>query len=106
MSETFRSKVDRICSELAGEIPCTVAPCPFGGEEQHSMSEAECAKCAVDRILAAYKAKVEGMPEPECLKVGDKGLNNLVFLGAKEHHLACKSYLMGEIDSAMKEMGK
>jgi len=53
-----------------------------------------CYECRIDRIMEAYKALVEGMPEPECLKVGDKGLNNLVFLGAKEHHLACKKFML------------
>jgi hypothetical protein len=96
----FRSKVDRICSELAGETPCTVAPCPFGGEEQHSMSEAECAKCAADRICAALKERVEEMPhlllKAEGLKENYKIDTILYNSGADEQFEACKTYLLKE----------
>jgi len=93
---TFKSKVEEICMELTGAKPCSVAPCPFGGEE-HSLSEAECAECGNKRILAAYKEAVEGMPK--LLTTTDGG----DFAVGANHGVMCqhnsdRNYLLKEIE--------
>jgi hypothetical protein len=55
-----------------------------------------CPRCVTDRILAAYKAKVEGMPAELPSGIFNKDLTDGFRDGAKAEREACKSYLLEE----------
>jgi len=52
-----RQEIAEIEYEVSGANACAIRKhgCPFGGME-HSVSEAECAECGTDRLLALFTA--------------------------------------------------
>jgi hypothetical protein len=90
--KTFKEQVEEILIPFTNGTKCKDCPRP--------KVAITCSACITDRILSAYNAELdriaEGMPKPECCKVGDKGLNNLVFLGAKEYRLSCQAYIQAQ----------
>ena len=81
---TFKQKVEEILSDAMGVATnCKYPVCPETGS---------CEDCALDRILAAYKEAVEGMPE-----IGDNYNNYMFPAGAVEaYREACKEHLLKE----------
>ena len=79
MSDNFRQAVSSII---------------FSEEYQYLPEEK---KLIIDLVCSEVEKLAAGMPEPECCKAGDKGLNNLVFLGAKEYRLTCQAFIRKEL---------